>query len=610
MSNDQSIDTLDIDDASRAWAVLSHHVMSFANAWQAGHEPPRLTDFCPEHPLAIRRLVLTELAKLDIKHRYQRSIEPKLVEAYLAEYPELVGEEGPACDLIYEEFRIRRLADPAVDIDEYYRRFPQQASMLARMLDNEVPNATSTLCQDKGPPRLTAGQQIDDFDLLTLLGQGAFGQVFLARQRSMQRLVALKISADRGNEPQTMAQLDHPQIVRVYDQRVLPERGQRLLYMQYIPGGTLQAVIEWVRRTPPADRSGMTLMAAVDQALREAGQEPPADSRTRQRYAHKRGVLHRDIKPANVLVAGDCSPLLADFNISYSSKVEGATPAAYFGGSLAYMSPEQLEAYDPRHARRAEDLDGRSDIFSLGVLLWELLTGRRPFEDDSLDQGWSRVIDSMIDRRRAGIDRERMAQFPAEAPPELERILRQCLAPDPDQRFASADDLARQLELCLQPQVQRLLRPAAGGWRRQACRSPWPTAILLGVAPNALASGFNIRYNWTEIIRDLNTPAQEVFQNIQLAVVNVTAYSIGITLAVVAAWPVLNAIRALSRGRQIERVRLPWLRNRCLWLGDYVAWIGIALWSVTGAVFPIWLQAGTPNAQLKPHHYVHFITSQ
>jgi serine/threonine protein kinase len=628
LSNDQ-IDTLDIDDAKRAWAVLSQHVVSFANAWQAGHEP-RLTDFCPEHPPAIRRLVLIELAKLDIKHRHQRGAEPKPVEAYVAEYPELAGEEGPPCDLIYEEFRIRRLADPEVDIAEYYSRFPRQASTLERMLD--APNASSTLCQEKGPPRLSAGQQIDDFDLLTLLGQGAFGQVFLARQRSMQRLVALKISADRGNEPQTMAQLDHPQIVRVYDQRLLPERGQRLLYMQYIPGGTLQAVIEWVRRTPPADRSGMTLLAAVDQALREAGQEPPADSRTRQRlaalpwpavvcwigarvaqglsYAHKHGVLHRDIKPANVLVAGDCSPLLADFNISYSSKVQGATPAAYFGGSLAYMSPEQLEAYDPRHDRRAEELDGRSDIFSLGVLLWELLTGRRPFEDESLDEGWSQVIDSMIDRRRTGIEKERLSQLPADAPPELERIFSQCLAPDADGRFASADDLARELELCLQPQVQRLLRPATGGWRRQVCRSPWPTAVLLGVAPNALASGFNIRYNWTEIIHELDTPAQEVFQNIQLAVVNVTAYTVGLTLAVVLAWPVLNAVKALAHGRDVGSDRLPALRNRCLWLGDYVAWIGIALWIVSGAVFPIWLQTGTPDAQLKPHHYAHFITSQ
>ena len=95
--------------------------------------------------------------------------------------------------------------------------------------------------------RWTSAQQIDDFDILMRLGQGAFASVFLARQRSMQRLVALKVSRDHGDETQTLAQLDHPNIVRVFDQRVLAERQLRLMYMQHVPGGTLQAVVDQVR---------------------------------------------------------------------------------------------------------------------------------------------------------------------------------------------------------------------------------------------------------------------------------------------------------------------------------------------------------------------------
>src|SRR6202035_5658991 len=91
--------------------------------------------------------------------------------------------------------------------------------------------------------QVEVGDRLDDFYLLTRLGSGAFATVFLARQQSMQRLVALKVSASRGAEPQTLAQLDHPSIVRVFDQRQLPEAGLSLMYMQYVAGGTLQQVI-------------------------------------------------------------------------------------------------------------------------------------------------------------------------------------------------------------------------------------------------------------------------------------------------------------------------------------------------------------------------------
>ena len=135
------------------------------------------------------------------------------------------------------------------------------------------------------------------------------------------------------------------------------------------------------------------------------------------------------------------APKLADFNISFSSKLEGASPAAYFGGSLAYMSPEQLEAFNPAHAREPDDLDGRSDLYSLGVVLWELLTGHRPFPVESLAEDWQNTVAGMTADRRDGPD-ESASPLPAACPPALADTLRTCLASDLDKRPASGEELA------------------------------------------------------------------------------------------------------------------------------------------------------------------------
>jgi len=253
--------------------------------------------------------------------------------------------------------------------------------------------------------QIEVGQRLDDFDLLIELGRGAFARVFLARQLSLQRLVAVKISENHGHEPQTLAQLDHDYIVRIFDQRILHDQNWRLLYMQYLPGGTLLDLgrVAFAGERPPD--SGQALLDAVDGALESRGESRPTESSTRAElatlswpetvawlgkrlatalhYANSRGVLHRDVKLANVLLARDGTPKLADFNISFARNVSGASPFEYFGGSLSYMSPEQLMASLPGHTAEAADLDTRSDIYSLAVVLWELLTSMKPFDDSA-----------------------------------------------------------------------------------------------------------------------------------------------------------------------------------------------------------------------------------
>ena len=479
-STDRRGISFDSNQPTWAWDALASRLDACSAAWAAGSPPP-LGKFLPPEPPTLRRLILTEVIKLDQEQRVSHGLPLRRAEDYVAEFPEL-AEGGIPCDLLYEEFHLRRRSGEPVDLKEYQDRFPDRASELGRLLGAVSTYATTTLRAPQPMVHLNPGDQVDDFDLLTLLGEGAFAKVFLARQRSLQRLVALKVSAARGMEPQTLAQLDHPHIVRVYDQKIMTGGGMRLLYMPYVSGGTLQSVLEHARAVPPDKRTGRTLIEAIDRVLQRRGEEPPVESPLRSRlaewtwpqavawlgarladalhYAHRRGVLHRDIKPANVLLTADGAPRLADFNVGHCSKLDGVSPRSFFGGSLVYMSPEQLEAFNPAHDRDPGSLDGQSDLYSLGVTLWELLTGDRPFGPESVGGPLPVAIAELTARRRAGVPPEAAFAVPPGTPTHLEQALRRCLAPDPAGRFSDAAALGRAARVELAATGCRASRPA------------------------------------------------------------------------------------------------------------------------------------------------------
>jgi len=574
-------------------------------------------------------MTLAELIKVDLENRWKANRDPKPLEAYLAEFPELVAELP--VDLIYEEFHIRRQAGDDLSTEDCLARFPKQARELERLFGWQRAAHVSTSLFRGRPSaidlNLQPGEKIDDFELLARLGEGAFAQVFLARQNSMQRLVALKVSADRGTEPQTLAQLDHDQIVRVYDQRVMVDRGVRLMYMQYCAGGTLQSVVEAVRATSGADRAGRILFTAIDRALEARGESRPAEGALRNRlmnapwaevvcwlgarlargldYAHRQGVLHRDLKPANVLMSADGSPKLADFNISFSSNLVGASPAAYFGGSLAYMSPEQLEACNPSHDRGPDSLDGRSDLYSLGIMLWELLSGSRPFLDEQVGLGWTATLVEMTARRRAGIDRVRLQALARDWPAGLDQVIARCLEPDLSRRFASGAELARHLELCLQPRARQVLAPSVRDWRRVARRYGMICVVLAALLPNALAAVFNYHYNRIEIIEQLKG-AQDIFWRTQMTI-NAIAFPLGLGIALGYSRPVVKGAQNAGRGEPLDAAVLQRLRLRCLKLGHYAAGISLALWLAAAPAYPIAINLGVESVSREV--YAHFFFS-
>jgi eukaryotic-like serine/threonine-protein kinase len=594
--------------------VLAGFLDAFVSAWEAADTPPDLQPFLPQRG-EIRRLTLVELIKVDLEYRWVNRGCPKRLSEYLAEFPELAGGRVP-CDLIYEEFHIRKQSGDEVSAETYLQEFPGQTAELASVLGLKTYETTSFHKSHKQRRLggIKSGETIDDFDLLIELGSGAFAKVFLARQRSMQRLVALKVATDTSTEPQTLAQLDHDHIVRVYDQRPLPERKLRLLYMEYVAGGTLQSVIHRVRETPHEARAGKLLLMAIDEALERRGESRPSGSSLRTwtaaatwpetvcrlgaktaralDHAHRLGVLHRDVKPANILVTPEGSPKLADFNVSYSGAVTGATPEAYFGGSLAYMSPEQLEACKPTGAHRADELDGRSDLYALGIVLWELLTGFRPFHDEAVEGDWTATLETMIERRRAPIDTTPVSQLP-DCPEGLAHLLETTLAPDRKDRWSSGLEMARRLELCMNPKACELLFPPKRSWRVLLRKYTVLIVFVAAGLPNVLGGVFNYLHNLSEIVVQLG-PIEPQFQKTQ-AIINGIAYPLGAILFWYLGFSVYKGLKLCQAGKlPPERNRA--VRRRCLELGRLMAMISVAEWSIAAFAYPLSLRI--VNAEL------------
>ncbi|MEO8271403.1 MAG: serine/threonine-protein kinase, partial [Aureliella sp.] len=384
--------------------------------------PSQILELIPSLPLAAQRLILCELIKFDLNAYVQSSDSPAHVpratldaetassatprfsvrhlEFYWPAAATILPLEQVPIDLVLEEVQLRRAAGERPQWADFRQRFPNLREPIGEWLDGEKlrPSNSRPLSTKTGEvPELPVDSIVDDFHLLKLLGQGAFARVYLSKQLSMQRLVALKVSSQSSDEPRALSQLDHANIVRVYDQREITQPTAYLLYMQYVAGGTLADCIKQVRDVKIAQRSGAQLLASIDQNLLCANQSVPEQSATRTLlstmdwprvvallgiqlaqglgYAAGKGVLHRDVKPANILLNGDGIPKLADFNVSCSGLSGRAGAAAYFGGSLAYMSPEQLRVADPTDPLTADQLDGRSDLYALGLVLWELWQG-------------------------------------------------------------------------------------------------------------------------------------------------------------------------------------------------------------------------------------------
>jgi eukaryotic-like serine/threonine-protein kinase len=413
-------------------------------------------------------------------------------EAFLDRHPEL--SEEAALRLIYEEFCLRQEAGQEVAPVEVAGRFPAFRAELEVLLDCH--RLIGGFRAEAVFPEV--GEVPCGFRLLAELGRGASGRVFLAAQDSLAaRPVVLKFATCAQNEHLTLASLQHMNIMPIYSEQVLLSKGLRVLCMPYLGGATLARILEMLVGRPPCRRSGKDLVDALDRAEGSRAVRPPGRGPYRGllarsgyvpaiawigacladglQYAHERGFVHMDIKPSNVLLSGDCQAMLLDFHLARGPVEPGGPPPPQLGGTPAYASPEHRSAMASIRKGRpiGVAVDGRSDIYSLGVLLYEALGGSRPARDES---GAVVPLERINPQVSAG----------------LSDLIAKCLRPDPRDRFGYAEELANDLRRHLnhQPLLSVPNRSPIERWRKWRRRRPsaLPRQVFLGLSASVVVA--------------------------------------------------------------------------------------------------------------------------
>ncbi len=305
--------------------------------------------------------------------------------------------------------------------------------MSAELADRRDPAAGGTVPLD-AVQRSEDLKSISRYELLSELGRGAMARVYLARDPNINRKVALKVLEPRGLastideeelrlrfllEARAAGNLRHPSAVAIYDADHDADTGLSFIAMEWVDGQTLDELLKATDAPLPLDRA-LAIIGQVASALDAA---------------HEQGLIHRDVKPANILLDKEGNAKLSDFGIAKTDAL-GLTYTGQVLGTPNYMSPEQL---------RDEELDGRSDLFALGVVLYQCLTGQQPFQADSIPALAHKILHASPTPPRS---------LNAGIPPSVASSMLRVLEKRPDERFQSGAKLVEALEPTASPPTQ------------------------------------------------------------------------------------------------------------------------------------------------------------
>jgi serine/threonine protein kinase/formylglycine-generating enzyme required for sulfatase activity len=403
-------------DPSHVSQAVAQVVVQFEQAWHSG-QVPRIEDFLKNKTGLNRRTLLVGLLHADLDYRLKAG-QSSGVEEYLARFPELESHAEDVVELILAEFGWRRRLGHYLQVEGYVRRFPRYQDQLAQHLAG-IGDTRATFTPTGQATPVEIPEEIGRYRIDNLLGEGGFGVVYQAFDDRLSRAVAIKVPHARMlaqpgaaeaylTEARIVGNLDHPHIVPVYDAGST-EQFPCFIVSKLMDGGDLMA---WTHTSRPSLQTCASLVATIAEALH---------------HAHKHNLVHRDIKPGNILMDHDGQPSVADFGLALREQDVGKGPG--YIGTPAYMSPEQARGEGHR-------VDCRSDIFSLGIVFYELLTRRPPFKAESIDKLLEQI---------GSLEPRPPRQFDDRIPRELDRICLKALAKRASERYPTARDMAEDL---------------------------------------------------------------------------------------------------------------------------------------------------------------------
>lgn len=490
---------------------------------------------------------------------------------------------------------------------------------------------------------LTTGAVIGDFQVQRVLGTGAFATVYLAMQLSLNRFVALKVTGDLGHEGRRMARLEHPNVVQVYAEEILQERRIRLLSMQYVPGPTLQGALnELAEEDSPPCWSGADLLRHLDGHTGAPTDVHPDDYAIRTRlekmdhqqavcfltaelasglkFAHSHDVLHRDIKPANILLNAVGRPLLVDFNLAEEAS-DASGDQGMVGGTLAYMSPEHLKAFEYSNVAHIP-VGAAADIYSLALVMVQMFSGKLPLPTSESGRTASGSHAVSVPNLRKQRSKPFSFQFdaPSASQASLQAVIHRATDPEPATRTSDGEVFSQELHSCQRlrsietnPIMQHPLLKIAE-------RHPVTAFATLAIVPQGIASIVNIVYNNVRI-PELSVPVREQLMPDKAPKYEITdafpALTIGYNLVL---WPFCLALVAIIVRRSLNAIRMvPCTsegeervqRQVLVGLPDRMLQIGALGWIPGIVVFPLglWFMAGVDLPEAFVHFTLNFVTS-